>query len=103
MEDSQWVGYAIVNPESGEMTYLPYETENETFINVQMKLNGDGTGQVEYGDMTYTVTWECEDNIACLQTTEGFNMYLTRYELIVDEISHYWMLLEINSELIWLY
>ena len=97
------MGYAIVNPESGEMTYLPYEIENETFINVQMELNRDGTGQVVYGDTTYAVTWECEDDTTCLRTTEGFNMYLTRYELVEDGISYYWMLLEMNNELIWLY
>jgi len=103
LEDSWWIGYAIVNPESGEMTYLPYETEDETLINVQIELNEDGTGQVVYGDMIYEVTWGCEDNIACLQTTEGFNMYMTRYELVEDEIHHFWMLLEMNNELIWLY
>ena len=103
LANTWWMGYAIVNPESGEMTYLPYETEDETFINVQIELNEDGTGQVEYGDMTYAVTWGCEDNIVCMQTAEGFNMYMTRYELVEDEISYYWMLLEMNNELIWLY
>lgn len=103
LEDSWWIGYAIVNPESGEMTYLPYETEDGTFVNVQIELNEDRTGQVVYGDMTYEVTWGCEDNTACLQTTEGFNMYMTRYELVEDGISYYWMLLEMNNELIWLY
>ncbi len=102
LEDSRWIGYAIVNPESGEMTHLPYETEDGTFVNVQIELNEDRTGQVVYGDMTYEVTWGCEDNIASLQTTEGFNMYMTRYELVEDGISYYWMLLEMNNELIWL-
>ena len=103
LADVPWVGYAIVDPESGEMTYLPYETSDGTWDYVYMELFGDYTGRVEYGELGYDVTWRCEDNVAYLETTEGFYIYLTRYELRKDDAAYYWILMEIDNELIWLY
>ena len=85
------------------MTYLPYETEDGTFEYVYLELSEDHTGWVEYGEQKYDVTWECEDGVACLQTTEGFYIYLTRYELWKDDTTYYWILMEMNNQLIWLY
>jgi len=103
LADVPWIGYAIVNPESGEMTYLPYETEDGIFEYVYLELSEDHTGWVEYGEQKYDVTWECEDDVAYLQTAEGFYIYLTRYELWKDDTTYYWILMEMNNQLIWLY
>jgi len=103
LADVPWIGYAIVNPESGEMTYLPYEISDGTYEYVYMELSEDNTGWIEYGDLRYEVTWECKDDVAVLQTTEGFNIYIRRYELWKDDAAYYWLLMEINNEMIWLY
>ncbi len=103
LSDSVWIGYASVNPESGEMVYFPYEMPDESFVTLRIGLNNDKTGWIKYGEQLYEVTWECDDNMAYLQTTEGWNIYLTLYTDPEDEFAPRWMLMEMNNELIWLY
>lgn len=103
LSDSVWIGYASVNPESGEMVYFPYEMPDDSFVTLRMELNSDKVGWIEYGEQLYEVTWECDDNMAYLQTTEGWNIYLTLYTDAEDEFAPWWMLMEMNNELIWLY
>ncbi|MBQ9929133.1 MAG: right-handed parallel beta-helix repeat-containing protein [Lachnospiraceae bacterium] len=103
LSDSVWIGYASVNPESGEMVYFPYEMPDDSFVTLRMELNSDKVGWIEYGEQLYEVTWECDENMAYLQTTEGWNIYLTLYTDAEDEFAPWWMLMEMNNELIWLY
>lgn len=103
LSDSVWIGYASVNPESGEMVYFPYEMPDDSFVTLRMELNSDKVGWIEYGEQVYEVTWECDENMAYLQTTEGWNIYLTLYTDAEDEFAPWWMLMEMNNELIWLY
>jgi len=100
--DTFWVGYAMVNPESGETVMIPYEEPDGTFAHVSLELNGDGTGYFENTNEFDIITWTYdEDSILYVTLEDGRNYYASAWTM--GDNGYIWLLLELEGYMVWLY
>jgi hypothetical protein len=106
-ENSSWTGYAIVDPESGETTELPYQNpvsgkEEEIFVT----FSDDGTGTYTDWEGTRDFKWHCESAdayYAYLELPEQQTYYAGMYVMGEEYGYRLWMFLQSDSSFIWLY
>lgn len=102
LEETYWLGYALVNPESGETTMLPYVESDGTYVCVTMDLYADGTGWYEDADEVVDLTWDVwEDGTICLTLEDGRSYYASGWTMADED--YIWLLLETEEGLAWLY
>ena len=99
-EGTEWYGYMVVDPQSGEELQLPY-TDQATGMEMgaKLELNADGTGYLDYKPIRSHLTWYCEDNILCLEMEGGWNCYGSLYDGAGENL---WMMLQVEEDLLWL-
>ena len=103
LKGSVWTGYALVNPESGETTVLPYEEPDGTSNYLYLDLYVDGTGAYEdsYEASEITWTYDEEDDTICIAFEDGRNYYITAWTMGGE--SHVWLLMSMAECMAWLY
>lgn len=102
--DTAWTGHCMVNPESGETVYLPYDDVDETHVAVILELYPDGSGWFSTGHEFGYITWVC-DGTSCvwIEMEDGRTYYITPYAMGTEDDSAIWLLLELEECLVWLY
>lgn len=102
-EDSWWVGYARMNPESLELQYFIGETEEE-YEYAGLAFDEDGTGWYSHGDDIVDFTWVCTDEDSLILTADDVNYAATLYAGDTEDAGYQvWLLLSWSDELIWFY
>lgn len=102
LDYSSWVGYTVVNPESGEDTYLPCEDYDGTVFTVSMELDANGTGWLEYKGEYEDITWDCDEEFSVWFVREdGQRIDMTIYTMGGE--SRPWALVDLDGCLFWLY
>lgn len=104
MEDTYWIGYAMVDPESGDTEELPiWNEELEEYESVGLTLNIDGSARLDCRNVELDMGWEInEDGGITLKNAEN-TIYVTAHKNLEDEYSIVWLLLQWNDTLYWLY
>lgn len=101
LEGTEWYGYMVVDPQSGEELQLPYTNQDTGMeVGAKLELYEDGTGYLDYKPLRSHLTWYCEDDTLCLQMEGGWNCYGYLY----DDVSaqKLWMMLQVEEDVIWL-
>ncbi len=100
----EWFGYCIVNPESGETTALPEIGSDGNFENVSMKINADGTGEIEYRGKKMKLSWENVDEYnVCFAIGDNRNVYGNLYKNGEYDNADVWMLIQVDESLVWMH
>jgi hypothetical protein len=101
LEDTYWVGYAAVNPESGETEdLLDYESSGEA----SLEFGFGGRAVLEYRGERAEYEWKSIDEETLCLTGAGRNVYVTLYAGdAVDAGYKIWLLAEYDGELVWFY
>jgi hypothetical protein len=101
LEETDWVGYAAVNPESGETTYLAASGADVSEGDYAfLTLEANGMGWLDYRFETMDFDWYCmAPGLACLESGDR-NLYVSLYE---NAHGVPWLLMEYDGELIWFY
>ncbi len=97
-----WLGACLMNPESMEITRLPY-TENGKTINAVIAASEDGTGVLKYCEKEYAFTWYCDSNYTVQFKADDFEFSGTMYAENIEGERPVWMLLQIFEDAIWMY
>lgn len=79
---SCWIGYAEVNPQSGETEYFGLMGQGyKPSLLVTLDLREDGTGTLAFGTEKEDVSWEFMDGGVACQRGDGSYLYFFRYNM----------------------
>ncbi len=98
--DTLWYAYCIVNPENGETIDLSYDSPE--WFSLQFSENGAGVMTV--GEDEVSFAWEMVDEFSGILTFQDDpTLYLTIYSDPTDDAAFVWLMIERDSELVWMY
>ena len=106
-DSSWWLGYVVLNPDTGEYTDMPSPDASAT--DVSMYLRADGTGVISgyYADRSIPFLWETDsENPAklSLTTLHDGNFEITCYRVEGDNPDFpVWLTLRAADRLLWMY
>lgn len=106
--DTNWIGYAVVDPQSGETEYPGLMGQDALpSLLAFLELKPDGTGLLLIGEEEVSqLTWERMDGdmTLCLSCSER-SLYLTHYYLRSSdgEGGRTWLMMQRDNDVIWFY
>ena len=101
INDTFWLGYAVVDPQSGDTQYLINSRRPDAQAEYAwLTVENDGSGRLEYRDKIMDFERSSTDSeYICLEGAEQ-NLYVTLY---LNSDSDVWLLMQYNNDLIWFY
>lgn len=101
---SCWIGYAEVDPQSGETEYFGLMgQEYKPSLLVTLDLNEDGTGTLAFGTEKEGVSWEFMDGGVACQRGDGSYLYFFRYQTEGAGCRDWLLMQGDGNNLIWLF
>jgi len=103
MDGSAWIGYEAVAIGTGETTYYDYMSE-EPDERVCAEFREDGGGYLELPGERLEFEWSAdeEEGVITMQA-DGQTLYGRLYTIDTEESYGFWLSIQYNERLIWLY
>ena len=106
LDDSYWLGCAVMDPETREYQELGWTEDGETYISASLTFDIDGTAWLEYGEEGWAFLWAVnEDDDTATLVSDDLEYTVTLYAGDGGSDSSYtvWLCLDRGGDLLWFF